>query len=384
VTVQTAPTAVRISSRMGGTESDAPVVILFHGRGGTERDMASVARLLPGSAEYYAVRAPIAEGGGYAWFANRGIGRPTAESLGESMRWFRDWLDATFQPNRPVLLVGFSGGAAFAGGLLLDDPKRFAGAALLFGTLPFGTDISTDPAQLFGVPVFLAHGKQDGVIPADLQSATWAYLLGESGAPVSAHREPGGHELTSQTVKLVAQWLSERIGFMSTAPRSLNNSKWDLPDGALPKRSGSRPDVSWAIPQQQLTQNSPPEVQEQLFKRVSRFPNVQGGPSLISVPGARGFMLPRALANGPCNAFIVPAVGEFAHLHPQHDGSLHLTLPEHLAADAVKQGWAVPHPLAGLRLSLGMTMIFGPRDETELDIVTAIVLASYQFAKQPA
>jgi hypothetical protein len=31
-----------------------------------------------------------------------------------------------------------------------------------------------------------------------------------------------------------------------------------------------------------------------------------------------------------------------------------------------------------------MTMIFGPRDETEFDIVTAIVLASYQFATQPA
>jgi phospholipase/carboxylesterase len=95
-------------------------------------------------------------------------------------------------------------------------------------------------------------------------------------------------------------------------------------------------------------------------------------------------MLPPALATGPCNAFIVPAVGEFAHLHPQHDGSLHLTLPEHLAADAIAKGWAVPHSLAGLRLSLGMTMIFGPRDETEFGIVTAIVLASYQFATQPA
>jgi hypothetical protein len=51
---------------------------------------------------------------------------------------------------------------------------------------------------------------------------------------------------------------------------------------------------------------------------------------------------------------------------------------------AVAKDWAVPHLLAGRRLSPGMTMIFGPRDETELDIVTAIVLASFQFATQLA
>jgi phospholipase/carboxylesterase len=380
MTVQTAPTMVRIS----GLELDAPVVILFHGRGGNERDMASLAEFLPRSAEYYAVRAPIAEGGGFAWFANRGIGRPTAESLRKTMTWFRGWLDETFEVDRPIMLVGFSGGAAFAGGLLLSDPKRFAGAALLFGTLPFDAEIPTNPAQLFGVPVFLAQGMRDNVIPSELQAATWTYLLGDSGAAVSAHKEPGGHELTNRTVQLVAQWLSERIDFMSTATSSSNNLSWDLPGGVLPKRSGSRPEVSWVIPQQQLTQNAPLKLQEQLFENLWRLPNVHAGPSQISVPGARGFMLLRAHATGPCNAFIVPAVGEFAHLHPQYDGSLHLTLPQHLAADAIKQGWAVPHPLAGLRLSIGMTMIFGPRDETELDIVTAIVQASYQFATQLA
>lgn len=38
------------------------------------------------------------------------------------------------------------------------------------------------------------------------------------------------------------------------------------------------------------------------------------------------------------------------------------------------------HPLAGIRLTPGMVMIFGPRDATELDIVTAIVRASHPYA----
>ena len=52
------------------------------------------------------------------------------------MDWFRAWLDEVAPAGRPVVLVGFSGGAAFAGGLVLDDPARYAGAAILYGTLP--------------------------------------------------------------------------------------------------------------------------------------------------------------------------------------------------------------------------------------------------------
>lgn len=65
----------------GSTNADAPLVLLLHGRGSNEADIIGVADHLPAGAGYAAARAPIAEGGGYAWFANRGLGRPVAESL---------------------------------------------------------------------------------------------------------------------------------------------------------------------------------------------------------------------------------------------------------------------------------------------------------------
>lgn len=192
----------------GSTDSDAPLVVLLHGRGSDEQQIVTLADHLPAGPGYVAVRAPIAEGGGYAWFANRGIGRPVAESLAETMAWFRDWLDAA-AAGRRVLLVGFSGGAAFAGGLLLRDPQRYDGAAVLLGTLPFDAGVPTDAGRLDGVPVLVAQGDADTVIPRELLDRTWAYLHDTSGADVTAHRDPGGHGLSAGTVAALSAWLEK-------------------------------------------------------------------------------------------------------------------------------------------------------------------------------
>ena len=40
------------------------------------------------------------------------------------MGWFRNWLDEVTSGGRPVVLVGFSGSAAFAGGLPFADTAR--------------------------------------------------------------------------------------------------------------------------------------------------------------------------------------------------------------------------------------------------------------------
>jgi phospholipase/carboxylesterase len=365
----------------GQNEPDRPLVVLLHGRGADEAGIIGLADHLPTGPSYAAVRAPIAEGGGYAWFANRGIGRPIAESLRHSMTWFRDWLDEIAPAGRPVLLIGFSGGAAFAGGLLLDEPDRFAGGAILYGTLPFDAGVPTTPARLAGVPVFVAQGDADTVIPRELLDSTWAYLLGDSGAPTYARRDPGGHNLSAQTVNELGGWVAERLAFIQRrAPLVPGAAVWrTFSDGELPTRSGTRPDVSWTIPQEQRSQNSPADVQEDLFNRIAALPGVSTDQSAISVPGARGFRV-KPGTGAPSDAFLVAHAGEFAHLHPDYDGSLHLALPPSLARDVVAKGWGVAHPLAGIRLARGMCMVYGPRNTEELDIVARIVESSHAYA----
>jgi hypothetical protein len=44
------------------------------------------------------------------------------------------------------------------------------------------------------------------------------------------------------------------------------------------------------------------------------------------------------------------------------------------------KGWAVAHPLAGVRVSPGMVLVYGPRDAAEVEIVAGIAAASHQYA----
>lgn len=367
----------------GSEDTTAPLVVLLHGRGADEQGILGLAGALPAGPQYAAVRAPIVEGGGFAWFANRGIGRPVGSSLRSTMDWFRGWLDDVAPAGRPVVLIGFSGGAAFAGGLALDAPSRYTGLAISHGTLPFDADLPVTPGRLAHLPVFVAQGEQDHVIPAELLTATWDYLMAESGAPTVGHRDTGGHGLSPGAVRALSGWLTERLDWYrhhaapAAGPRA--PSLWDALDGEpLPHRSGARPGVSWRIPQQQVTAQAPTALQERLAVAVAALDGVVVGPSHISVPGTRAFLA--TAPRGDSADFLVPSAGEFAHLHAPHDGSLHLALPPDLATDVVVQGWGQMHPLAGTRLTAGFVMVYGPRDDAELEIVLAIVRTSHQRA----
>ncbi len=200
----------------GDAGPDAPLVVPWQGRGSNEADIIGLADHLPAGPAYAAVRAPIGEGGGYAWFANRGVGRPISESLAETTAWFRSWLDQVAPHGRPVVPIGFSGGA-FAGGLILAD--RAATPAPAFSTPPCPSTPGSPPppGRLAGLAVLVAHGDADRVIPRDLLERTWTYLDGDAGSHTTAVRDPGAHGLSSGVVDALAEWLGRLL-----APRDVS------------------------------------------------------------------------------------------------------------------------------------------------------------------
>lgn len=188
----------------GSTEADSPLVVLLHGWGETEADMTALAPSLPPGPTYASIRAPYAQSHHHVWFT---VGRP----FDHAAKWFENWLDRVASEERPVVLVGFSAGAAFAGGLLLLNPARYVGAAILYGTLPFNAGVPTRSGGLVGVRVFLARGRDDATIPGELLDRTWAYLTDESGAHSEAFRYDGGHSVSDATLTDLAHWIVEVV-----------------------------------------------------------------------------------------------------------------------------------------------------------------------------
>jgi len=150
----------------------------------------------------------------------------------------------------------------------------------------------------------------------------------------------------------------------------------------LSARPGPRPRTTPTNPHVQLDQNAPLELQELLFERARALPGVRVEPSMISIPGARAFVLGEEAAGGPPEAFMVGR--EFAHLHPPTDGSLHMMLPLSLAEAVDAHGWGELHPVARMGvIPPTAMMVYGPRDEGELEVVWELLHASHAFATGP-
>jgi catechol 2,3-dioxygenase-like lactoylglutathione lyase family enzyme len=133
-------------------------------------------------------------------------------------------------------------------------------------------------------------------------------------------------------------------------------------------------------PHQQVDQQpTDASIRHLLAERVFALPGVSEGPSRISVPGARALLLEPADVAGPKEAFFVD--GEFAHLHPGEDQSLHICLPVDLASTACEAGWGEPHTLvASGVLPRTHVMVYAPRDKAELAVVGSLVEAAHRFA----
>ena len=282
--------------------------------------------------------------------------------------------------------MAFRDGVTLAGALMLDAPHRFAGAVLLYGALPFDAGVPMTRGRLAGMPVFLAHGADDVRTPARLLARTWDWLAERErraavGRARARRRAAGGQgrrrrrHLARRPARPSCTRTARTRCPTATSPR------WPtLPARVLPARSGRPPAVTTGIPQHQLSQNAPPHLQAQLWARLAALDAVSTAPATVGVAGTRALLLDRDAVAGPDAAFVLPADGEFAHMHPEPDGSLHVVLPDELAYDALAKGWAVAHPLAGVRVSPGMVLVPGPRDAAEVEIVAGIAAASHRYA----
>jgi phospholipase/carboxylesterase len=69
---------------------------------------------------------------------------------------------------------------------------------------------------------------------------------------------------------------------------------------------------------------------------------------------------------------------EPVHIHGVTDTSTHLCLPMQRAHEVCELGWGEIHPFDDFRTEI---MVYGPRDEEELEVVLSIIEESLHFAR---
>jgi predicted esterase len=107
-----------------------------------------------------------------------------------------------FDPHR-VVAVGYSNGANIAASMLLLHPSILAGAILFRPSLPLIPDRVPD---LAGIPVFVAAGRLDQLVPQE-EGERLAALLKDAQAAVMLHWQSSGHTITSEDVEAGREWL---------------------------------------------------------------------------------------------------------------------------------------------------------------------------------
>lgn len=158
-----------------------PLVVLMHGRGSHEEDLAGLVRFLPPEFIYASLRAPrlFEGGGGFSWFTAGAAGEPPVESVNESVAAVSEWLDRV-APNVPAAACGFSQGGAMALHLMRHTPERFFAYVNLSGFVVTGAADEDARLEQLRPPVFWGRDINDPIIPAQAIEATAQWLPAHS------------------------------------------------------------------------------------------------------------------------------------------------------------------------------------------------------------
>lgn len=192
-----------------GTDANAPVLLLLHGTGGTERDLLPLADRISPASSVLSVRGNVLENGMPRYFRRLAEGVFDIEDLLFRTKELNDFLDTAAQEygfdRNNLVAIGYSNGANIAGSLLFHYKGTLRGAILHHPMVPIrGVELP----DLTGVPCFIGAGSNDPIC-APQETEDLQRLLSEAGAPVTVHWEQYGHQLTSTEVAAAAAWYNE-------------------------------------------------------------------------------------------------------------------------------------------------------------------------------
>ncbi|MDO9394989.1 MAG: hypothetical protein Q7T71_00440 [Herbiconiux sp.] len=153
--------------------ADQPLVVVMHGRGSHENDLAQLLPGLPADAVYAFLRAPLIGEpygiGGWTWFPPEAVPGPSQTAAARAVEAVLAWLDRVeheFGAPPAIAAMGFSQGGAMSIQLLRTAPHRFAAAVDLSGVAALGDAPGDAALAAHPAPLFWGRDENDPVIAA--------------------------------------------------------------------------------------------------------------------------------------------------------------------------------------------------------------------------
>jgi phospholipase/carboxylesterase/glyoxalase family protein len=198
-----------------GKNETVPTLLLLHGTGGNEEDLVDLGEALAPGVAFLSPRGKVSEYGAPRFFRRLAEGVFDHEDLVFRTHELAGFVEAAsekygFDPSK-VVAVGYSNGANVAASMILLHPGLLRAAVLFRAMVPFEPEVTPD---LSGMPVFIAAGRTDRMIPPD-NTQRLADILLEAGADVDLRWRDTGHPLTYEDVAEAKAWLSEVLPRLS-------------------------------------------------------------------------------------------------------------------------------------------------------------------------
>jgi phospholipase/carboxylesterase len=189
-------------------------VVMLHGRSGDENVMWVFAKAIP---QDWLIAAPRVinpdPDGGYSWRLRAQDEWPTLaqfDKAGTAVAHFIRALPNLYHADPDqIYLMGFSQGTAVSYAVAIRNPGLVQGIAGLVGFIPTHCDSALEESPLVDLPIFMAVGKRDPLIPPE-RAAGCAQTLVMAGSDLEYHEYDTGHKLNATGMQDLAAWWAER------------------------------------------------------------------------------------------------------------------------------------------------------------------------------